>query len=499
MRICIIFCAFLMVEMVGLRVYAVTFDEDEIAKLRTFLLQESAEAGVLNYEQLGIQLTDDIAWDTISSLKWNSLTLLLEVVDWPDKKLSGDLDFSGFAGLKYIYCSFNDIKSINVKDCPLLSALDIYTNDLGEIDVTTNFLLKYLRVGNNSVGNNHIRSVDLSNNPDLNFLCVTRNQIEELDLSNKAKLAMVTCLGNQMRTLKIENCISLESISCDMNQLESLNLYNLPSLQSLSCMYNNINDLPLYNCVSLREFSCTDNNISTLDFSGCTDLSVLRCEDNQLTSINLEGCERLTTIHCENNLLSSLDVSQMPLLSTLTCKFNYLSFLTLPVPSEQMTTYSYAPQKYISLEFSYDHIDMSDLYSIHDHVSNIAWRYQYVPISPLKSEEGVFAFDESYIGKTVICQVQNTILPMLVMHYDVTFTQSDVGNGNPASSRPAVYASEQSVHVVTDSPAIVSIYTLQGALQLKKTVGEGHTRIPVERGIYGVVVDDKACYKVIVR
>ena len=494
MRICIIFCAFLIIEMVGLRVYAAaTYDEGEIAKLRTFLLQESAEAGVMNYEQLGIPSMDDIIWSTVPGLRWNNVTLFLEQVVWADRKLSGDLDLSGFTRLKVLSCSYNDLKTVNVRDCPALYSLDIYTNDLWEIDVTTNPQLNFLRTGYN-----HFRSIDLSNNPSLIFLCVTGNQIEDLDLSNKAELATLTCSNNQMRTLNVENCVSLESISCGSNQIESLNLYNLPNLETFSGAYNGTRELQLYNCISLRELACNNNSISTLDISGCENLSELKCNNNQLTSLIMEGCERLATIRCENNLLSSLDVSQMPLLTTLICMNNNLSFQTLPIPSEQITTYSYAPQRYIFLENSYDHVDLSDIYTIYDRVSTMNWWYPYGVIRPLKSEEGVFAFDESYVGETLVCQVKNTILPLLVMHYDVTLMPS-VGNLNPASSRPEVYASEQSVHVVTDSPAIVSIYTLQGALQLKKTVGEGHTRIPVERGIYGVVVDDKACYKVIVR
>jgi hypothetical protein len=472
------------------------FNDSETAKLRKFLLQASAEAGIQNYQQLGMVRMDTIDWAKVPGLSWNGLTYLLENVNWASKNLSGHMDFSDFAGLKYLHCSFNDIKSVDVTNSLSLLRFDFYENDLAAMDVMTNSKLNYIRVGYNN-----IRTIDLSNNPNLGFFCCTKNQVESLDFSNKERLYTVYCIENKLNFLNVENCIELGTLLCGSNRLTSLNLYNLPSLKSFSCAYNSLTDLQLYNCESLNEILCNNNELSSLDVSSCGNLSILNCNNNKLTSLDFEDCMALTSLSCEDNLLDSLVVSDMPLLSTLSCKNNNLTFSTLPPVTEQLTSYSYSPQNYIALECKYDSVDLKGTYMINDNASRYSWYYNNSIIYPLESNGSLFAFDESYIGETFICRVLNNALPKLVMHYDVTFTREDnqTNNVNQESCVSSVYASQGYIHVVTALSVSIKVYSLQGALLMIKNVDEGRTDIPFERGIYVVVMDDKACYKLIVR
>ncbi|MDR0573698.1 MAG: hypothetical protein LBG96_06640 [Tannerella sp.] len=489
-------CAFIVTEMLSVRVYAqAPYNDSETAKLREFLLQESAETGVKNYQQLGLTQMDNIDWAKVSGLSWNSLTYLLERVSWAGKKLSGHMDFSDFADLKYLYCSLNDIKSVDITNSPSLLRFDFYENDLAALDVTTNPKLEYIRVSNNN-----IRTIDLSNNPDLGFFCCTKNKVESLDFSNKEKLYTVYCIENNLHSLKVENCIELETLLCGSNRLTSLNLYNLPFLKSFSCAYNKLTDLQFYNCKSMNEILCNNNELASLDVSSCENLSILNCNNNRLTSLEFDGCAALTSLYCESNLLDCLDVSNLPSLSELSCKNNNLSFSTLPPATEQLVSYSYSPQNYVALECKYDSIDLSGAYMVNNSVSRYSWYFNYTIVSPSESDKGLFAFDASYIGETFICRVLNNALPKLVMHYDVTFTRgNETNNVNPESRISSVYASRGYIHVMTVLPAEVKVYSLQGVLLMMKNVDEGHTDIPFERGIYVVVVDDKVCYKLIVR
>ena len=471
-----------------------SYDEVEIAKLRYFLLQESAEPGVRNYEQLGMTSMENIEWSTVRGLYWNSLTHYLERVRWPSSKLSGHMDFSDFAGLIYLEFYYNEIKSVKVTNTPKLQRIDAYTNDLTEIDVTTNPALNYLRLGFNNIS-----SLNLSNNPNLGFLCCTSNRLSSLDVSNKENLYTLYCLGNNINSLLINNCTRLETLLCDLNRLENLNINNMPILKTLSCAGNGLKELQLHDCVSLEELTCNNNEISALDLSKCKFLTKVNCNSNKIASLNLEGCKNLTSLYCENNFLYSLDISSSPLLSSIACKNNNLTFLTLPLPTEKLTYYSYYPQYYVALECEYNNIDFSDFYMIDGNESKYDWFYQYSTINPLEKNNGSFAFDEAYIGETFICRVLNNALPMLTMHYDVTFTQGTVSNVNQAKDKPVVYAGEQTIHIMTILPVTVSIYSLQGKLIMKKQVEAGHTGIPVERGSYVVVVNDMSSYKLIVR
>ena len=495
MRVLIIQCCFLIAGMANLYAQANDpFHENEIEKLLYFLNQESEERGVKNFQQLGLSSINDVNWWAVPGMTWNIQSGYLERLDWSNRKLSGDLDLSGFIMLTNLNCSFNDIRSVNIKNSSLLQIVDFYQNDLFEIDLSTNPNLYYLRLGYNN-----IRRIDLSNNPNLGFFCCTKNQVESLDFSNKAKLYEVTCLENKLHTLRFENCTLLEKVVCDQNLITSLNLYNVPKLKTVSCMYNLLKELKLYNCTSLQSLNCFNNEILKLDVSSCENLTTLDCRNNQLNTLNVKGCKSLTSLVCENNMISELDIKDCPLLTTLTCMNNCFTFLTLPIPSSQFSNYLYSPQ-FVTAQCEYNNIDFSDFYNINGINSTYFWRYRGLNIFPLKSEEGRFAFNDSYIGESFICWVMNTTFPQLVVQIDVTLMNEGVGNPLiSASNKPVVYASEGTIHVVTDKPVKADIYSLQGVLQKQMTVNAGYPQIPVERGIYMVVIDNMTPYKVIVR
>ena len=441
MKALILLYGFLIIEILGGGVSAAyNFNVDELAKMRGFLLQESAEPGIKNYEQLGIESMDDDSWVSHSGLKWNVAlpVVLLERVVWVNSKLSGHMDFSDFAGLKELWCSFNKIKTVNVHNALELTRFDFYSNDLMEFDVTTNFRLNYIRIGLNNVP-----SVDVSNNPLLKFFCCRSNQLEVLDVSGNESLAELYCGDNRLHTLLVDNCTGLKILSCDLNHhIESLNLKNLPSIDSVSCNGNRLKELLFNDCSSLLNLNCSDNELDSIDLSTLENLTELNCSKNELTSLNLEGCPNLTSLHCDHNLLYSLDITSNPLLSTLSCSQNNLTFFSLPPPTEILTawtTYSYIPQNHITIECNYNDIDFSEFYYIKNHISTYTWSslYSTAPITPLSSREGRFAFDESYIGKTLICRVLNDVFPGLQLRYYVTFSD-DVRNEKPGDNKTAV-------------------------------------------------------------
>ena len=494
-RTVFLLCGLLVAGMCCTAIHAATYNNIELTKLRTFLLQESAEAGVKNYQQLGLKSMDDVDWGSVPGLYWNRSTFHLERVTWDSRKLSGHLDLSGFVELKALNCPFNKIKSVDVSNSKELQRMDFYTNELSFIDVTTNPLINYLRLGYNNIS-----SIDLSNNTYLGFFCCTGNRIESLDVSDKAYLYEFYCVNNKIHTLLMDNCTSLKLACCDLNRITNLHVNNLPALKTLNCTYNGMKTLLLTNCDKLEEMMCQYNDLDTLDVSNCVSLTKLVCNRNQLTSLTLEGCKNLTSLNCEYNLLTSLDVSSSPLLSTLYCKNNYLSFLTLPLPTQRLTDYDYNPQYDVVLESEYNNIDFSEFFNIKDNISVYIWSQVWVttPIPPLESSGGRFAFDESFIGRTLLCRVQNFTYPNTVMRYLVTMTNEIMNNLNVQNDKSLIYAGDRSIHVQSDAPAWVSIYSLAGRLVTNRQVDAGHTVLPFERGAYVAVINNVS-YKVIVR
>ncbi|MDR2680006.1 MAG: T9SS type A sorting domain-containing protein, partial [Tannerella sp.] len=116
--------------------------------------------------------------------------------------------------------------------------------------------------------------------------------------------------------------------------------------------------------------------------------------------------------------------------------------------------------------------------------------------------DGIFAFDESYVGKELVCGIENSLFPILFFRYYVTMkSREDVANRPlpDVSSAASVYADQGFVHVVAKAPADVAVYALSGVRVYYGKAGEGRTDIPLKRGMYIVTVGGKTCYKVVVR
>ncbi|MDR0700135.1 MAG: hypothetical protein LBG28_13130 [Tannerella sp.] len=464
------------------------YNSIETTKLRRFLLQESAQPGVKNYQQLGIESMEGINWGTVAGLSWNSRTFLLERVSWKDKNLSGEMDFSDFQSLQFLLCDSNMINSVNVTGAVSLTAIDFYTNNLTAIDVTTNNKLTYLRVTYNN-----IKEIDLSNNPELTFICCTGNSVESLDFSNNKKIETVYCIENQLSYINVQNCPRLKELSCSANNLTEIDISNKGFLFGFTCSRNNISSLNVVNCSALRSIDCSDNGIETLDLSGCAALHTVKCNNNKLKELYLNDCLLLETLFCNDNLLDSLKLPESPSLTVLRCKDNNMDFYTLPPILPAYTEYIYYPQHNRRAEAVVDSADFSRYYELDGIISHYTWNHGLHWVNPEMRENGIFVFDESYAGKELICRIENNTFPILVIRYDVTMKKRG-DSANSVTEEPSigsVYADKGFVHVVTASSADVGIYSIGGACVYYNNVKEGRTDIPLNPGIYVATVSGR--------
>ena len=99
------------------------YHEDDKEGLRIFLHQPSAEAGKINAEQLGLQITDTMSWQTdetwvgkVINLMWaeSSNPLRLVGITWMEKNLAGNLNASRWTALTQLYCDNNQLTSLNL-------------------------------------------------------------------------------------------------------------------------------------------------------------------------------------------------------------------------------------------------------------------------------------------------------------------------------------------------------------------------------------------------
>jgi hypothetical protein len=467
------------------------FDAVETDKLRNFLLQESAEPGVRNYQQLGIESMNGIEWGAVPGLRWNPHTYLLESINWSNKKLSGNLNLSDFLYLQEIYCTYNEIKSLNTTGAVSLKYLNVFENDIEAVDVTTSPKLTFLRVTYNK-----IRQIDLSNNPELTFLCCTGNEVESLDFSNNNKMETIYAIENQLSYLNVQNCPRVKELLCSGNNLTELDVSNKARLTDFTCGRNSLLTLNVTNCPVLDSIVCSSNRLDTLDLTGCLALRTVNCEDNSLKALYLDDCLLLETLLCSDNQLDSLRLPESPSMKTLNCRGNNMDFHTLPPILPSYTEYLYFPQHSRTAEAAVDSADFSYYYEVDGYLSHYTWNRGVHWLHPEIRENGVFIFDESYLGTELICRIENDLFPRLVLRYDVTMkSREDLANSNPnpgAVPAGSVHAGMGFVHVAAASPVDVGIYSMNGACVYAKRVGEGRTDIPLPPGMYVATVSGKA-------
>ncbi len=234
-------------------------------------------------------------------------------------------DLSGvnyFVNLKRLYCSNNNLKTLDVSNNPELEILSCYGNNLETLDVSNNLKLRDLHFG----GNN-IKILDISKNKKLEILYCYDNSLKTLDVSNNPELTHLSCFGNNLETLDVSNNPELKELYCFRNDLKTLDVSDNPELIRLDCSDNMLKTLDVSDNPELIHLDCSDNMLKTLDVSKSPELKELYCYRNDLKSLDVSNNQGLKELYCYDNNLKTLDVSNNLELTHLSCGGNMLKTL----------------------------------------------------------------------------------------------------------------------------------------------------------------------------
>ena len=207
-----------------------------------------------------------------------------------------------FTDLKYLYCYFNNIETIDISQNLELEVLDIENNSIQSLDISNNLNLKELYISNNQ-----LNDLDISNNLQLELLSCNLNNLNELDVSNNMNLEVLWCYSNNLTVLNVANNVLLESLFCGNNNLQQLDISNTNFLESIACSENNLQSLSFSNCIDLRYLDVSNNNLNSIDISSNLDLRRLLCSNNNITELDLSYTNDLLLFYANGNFIEELD------------------------------------------------------------------------------------------------------------------------------------------------------------------------------------------------
>ena len=229
----------------------------------------------------------------------------VEKIDVSNKFISDLTGIEYFTSLKMLYCSSNDLSSLDVSKNTALTELDCSWNLLTSLDVSKNTALTSLNCSSNK-----LTSLDVSKNTALTSLNCSSNQLTSLDLSNNTALTELDCYFNNLTSLDLSKNTALTGLYCYSNKLTSLDLSKNTALTELDCSDNQLTSLDVIQSTALTELYCSYNKLTSLDLSKNTALTLLGCYSNKLTSLDVSKNTNLTRLECQDNPLTSLDLSE---------------------------------------------------------------------------------------------------------------------------------------------------------------------------------------------
>jgi Leucine-rich repeat (LRR) protein len=348
------------------------FSEESCVDIFTYIPDDNFEQQLIN---LGL---DDVLDNLV--LTSNIANLInLDVSNANIESLEGIQDF---LSLEVLYCSNNNLQTIDLSSNSVLTELHISNNAIEALNLSANSNLETLFCANNVIEN-----LDLSSNTSLEFLNCANNLLTGLLLGTIQTLNEIDVSFNQVAVLDLTSNTALTSVLIHNNNLLALNLANgnNTSITVFNALGNpdlfcievddvafangatgwqkdgaanyNLNcgtyvpddafeqalinqgidsDGTLNNYVPTADVSGVINlNLSGLtieDLTGIQDFTALQtldCSNNALEFLVLNANLALESLNCSNNQISTLDLTANNSLSSIFCQNNTLLSLNI--------------------------------------------------------------------------------------------------------------------------------------------------------------------------
>lgn len=180
------------------------------------------------------------------------------------------------------------------------------------------------------VGNeNGITGIGVSNNGSLRTLKTYMNEIGTLDVSNQPDLEFLDCSYCDLEELNVADCPKLTTLNAYGNYISSIDLSNQKDLVNIDLKGNMISEMHLGACDKVEKLSLQGNSFTAIDVTGMPLLKELNVALNQLTELNTSNNSQIEVLSANGNQLTKLDLSNNPKLRSLLLNGNKLAGLDL--------------------------------------------------------------------------------------------------------------------------------------------------------------------------
>lgn len=174
-----------------------------------------------------------------------------------------------FVNLTTLYCSSNNLTTLNISENINLTTLYCPSNKLTNLDISKNINLTYLDCG--------------------------FNKLTSLDISTNTALTNLTCNNNDLTSLDLSKNINLTKLYCSSNLLTNLDVSKNIALSSFNCGFNKLTNLDISTNTALTELNCSSTKLTNLDVSKNTDLVTLLCSNNPILQVICVNSNQDTT------------------------------------------------------------------------------------------------------------------------------------------------------------------------------------------------------------
>lgn len=177
------------------------------------------------------------------------------------------------------------------------------------------------------LGINSLKTINLSEAPNLWYLNVRQNQLEKIDISMLADLKELECSDNQIKELVVPKSSEvLEVISANNNQLKSFSTKGLSALEFITFRNNGMESISFEDASALQTVGIENNLFTAVDFGEAADvLEDLYISGNQFATLDLTHLPALVEVAAQNNKLTDLKLPNTETLKRVHCYKNQLS------------------------------------------------------------------------------------------------------------------------------------------------------------------------------